>query len=278
MKRVWARFILSVLFVLPLALFSLGIVGVLAAGVTTQYKASQPFMDGMLAAAVTDQTDTVEPARQEHPERIIGVVVSFDESLIALGGESEGTVQVASEGRLSVLVSDIQGNIDEGDLLTISPITGLAMRASDEPIIIGTALSSFEGEPEKTLGTAEVGDSSGKKQTVRISKVQVQFEAGPNPANIGISERIPGFLQGIGTVLADKPVSPIRGGIALIVFLITLILSGVLLYSAIRSAIISIGRNPLSKRTVYVSLVQVFGLVALVLTAGLGTIYITLRL
>lgn len=278
MKRLWARFFLSVIVALPLAFFSFNLVKVLAAGVTTQYKASQPFVNGMLASAVTDKTDTVEPASQDHPERIVGVVVSFDDSLIALGSQKQDSVQIASDGRLSVLVTDLSGNIKEGDNLTISPITGLAMRASGEPIIIGTALSSFDGEQDKTLGTAEVKNSKGQTQTVKISKVQVQFEVGPNPAATGIAEKIPGVLQGIGTALANKPVSPIRGGVALVVFLITLTLAGVLLYSSIRSAIISIGRNPLSKRTVYVGLAQVFGLVALVLAAGLGTIYITLKL
>ncbi len=62
--------------------------------------------------------------------------------------------------------------------------------------------------------------------------------------------------------------------IAFIIFFTTLLTVSVLLYSAIRNSIISIGRNPLSQAAVYKGLSQVFVLVLVILIVAFGSIYL----
>jgi hypothetical protein len=251
---------------------------VYAVAVTEEYRANQPMAAGMMVSAFPDEEGSVEAAHTANAGRVFGVIVAARDSNIALGGEGGSIVQVATSGTVEVLVSDMNGTIAKGDLLSVSPLAGLAAKAIEEPSAVGTALEDFKGEPEESIGTAQVSAKNGRQTTVRIGRIDVQFEVSANPAAGDLIGRLPRILQGLGSTVANKAVSPLRIVVALIILIITLTLSSVLMLGAIRSALTAIGRNPLSRGAVYRGMLQVFGLVGLVIAGGLGTIYLILRL
>lgn len=249
---------------------------VFAAVVTAQYETEEPLAPGMLVSSVPDQEGFVAPTDLENASRVFGVVVNFEEALIAVGDDSAGTVQVAHDGVVDVLVSDLSGNIAEGDALATSPLVGIAQKADRQSVVIGTAKTGFDGAADETAGTADIKTENGDTKTVNIGRVSVQFEVSANPG-IDRAGRIPSALQGIADTIGGKPVSAVRIVVALVVLMVTLLVSGVLLYTAIHTALVAIGRNPLSRGGVYRALFQVFGIVGVVTFVGLGTIYLILR-
>lgn len=251
---------------------------VVAASVSRGYQTDQNLVPGTLVSLQAEQSETVEAATLETIDRMFGVVVDTDSSLLIVGENSaSGYVQVATDGTLDVLVTDLAGPIAADDHLSLSPLSGIAQKATTETITIGNALSGYNGEPELTVGTVEV-TQDGKAVTAQLGKVQVQFEIGANPEFDQLEGALPGFLQAIGNSVAGETVSPFRIITASLVLLITFLISGAILFGAIRSSLTAIGRNPLSKRGIYSGLAQVFGLVGLVLGAGVGTIYLILKL
>lgn len=219
-----------------------------------------------------NDASTVELSSIEHADRLIGVVGS--EPLVALSDGGSG-LQVVTSGLTLALVSDISGAVASGDKITVSPIEGVGMKATEQTTIVGTA------QAELDLSDAEVRtitDKSGKAVDVRIGLVPVQIGVGffmPEPAKKATF--VPAFLQEMANTVSGRDVSPVRVLAATLVFLLLLVSITVLLYSAVRSSIISIGRNPLSAAAVRKSLLEVGLAVFVILLFASGLIYLILK-
>lgn len=214
--------------------------------------------------------NAIELSSFEHPERLAGVV--SENPLIELSNGESG-VQVVTSGLTKVLVSDINGSIMAGDKLTASPIEGVGMRATENTTIVGTAQS-----PLATIRTQTIKDKSGKDVKVHIGLVAVQVGVAFYNADAGKkSTFVPSFLQSLANNVAGRNVSPVRVLVAGLILLLLFISITVLLYSSVRSSIISIGRNPLSESAVRKSLFQVGITVFAVLLFAVGLVFIVLR-
>ncbi len=268
------RLIVSLLI---LILFFGGLVGLTsAAGVSEAYIADTPLIKGTLVSRIIGEEKKVEATNLDNIDRMFGVVVVADESSLSLGNSDQNTVFVSSDSELSVIVNDLNGPINAGDLLSVSTLSGTATKASNQATVIGSALTDFSGSDEQTIGTTTV-NRQGKETIVRLGRVQVQFEIAANPAANDAQSKIPVFLQAIGDSLAGKHVSPGRLITATLALLISLVTSGTLLFGAVKSSISSIGRNPLSSKAIYAGMAQVFLLVVVVLAAGVASVYIILK-
>jgi hypothetical protein len=87
---------------------------------------------------------------------------------------------------------------------------------------------------------------------------------------------VPSALQNIANSLAGKEVStmPILIGVAIFTVMIVMVVS--IIYSLIKSSIISVGRNPLSQSAVYRGVIQISALVLAILGVGVVSIYLVL--
>ena len=85
-------------------------------------------------------------------------------------------------------------------------------------------------------------------------------------------------LRRASEAIAGKPVSPARVYISIIVLLAAAAIAGSLIYSAVRSSVIAIGRNPLSKRSIIRGLFQVVIIGILVFLSGVFGVYLILNL
>lgn len=223
-----------------------------------------------LVGTQEDDLSSIELSSQSRAEKLIGVV--SDEPLIELSKTTSG-VQVVTSGLTMALVSDINGEIKAGDRITPSPIRGVGMKASQSVMTVGTAQSKLQLDKAETRYIADI---NGKEVAVRIGLVPVQVNvAFYSPEKKG-SSFVPSFLQNLANTVAGRAVSPARVLIAALIVLLLFTSVIVLLYSSVRSSIISIGRNPLSENAVRKSLVQVSLMVAGLLLCMVGLTFLVL--
>lgn len=206
---------------------------------------------GALVSLKGGKANSVELSTSENVDRLLGVAGS--DSLIELSSGS-GSVQVVTNGETPTLVSDINGPIKTGDKITTSPIAGVGMKALTSTLIIGTAQGNLS---DAQTEARTITNKKGKQQSVHIGAVSVQVDKVFYEAPQDTNSFLPPILQDFAASIAGRQVSPIRVMIAALLVLFLFVTVTVLLYSAVRSSIISIGRNPLSERAVHKSLLQV---------------------
>ncbi|HEX8763310.1 MAG TPA: hypothetical protein VF733_06175 [Candidatus Saccharimonadales bacterium] len=223
-----------------------------------------------LVSFVENDPKSVELSRITQANRLAGIV--GNNPLIELS-EGGGGVQVVTSGTTLALVSDVNGPVTTGDKITISPIVGVGMRATKNSIVVGTAQGSLASVASETR---ELTDQAGNKQKVKIGLVAVQVAVASYAPEEGTNSFIPKFFQEVANRVSGRNVSPIRVLVAALLLLLTFMSIVVLLYSSVRSSIISIGRNPLSEQAVRKSLSQVGLTILTVLMFATVVIYLIL--
>jgi len=227
---------------------------------------------GALVSLRKGTPGTVELSKTENLEQLIGV--SGDKSLIELSlTNGSAGIQVVTNGSTPALVSDINGTIKTGDKITASPIAGVGMKATVSTLIIGTAQNNLSSV---TTETRSITDKQGNKKDVHIGTILIQVDKVFYEAPQDQSTFLPPILQDFANHVAGKQVSAVRVLIAGLLVIFIVITVAVLLYSSIRSSIISIGRNPLSEGAVKKSLIQVGLATSGLLVFMIITIYIIL--
>jgi len=225
---------------------------------------------GALMTMKTGSTSTVELANTERVERLIGVV--GDNTLLELGDQSEN-VQVVTSGVAQVLVSNANGEVRAGDKITASPIEGVGMKAVQSVQVIGIAQADLNSSQ---IQTRTVQAADGSQVQIKIGKIAVQVNVTFYVAPDDRSSFLPAFLQDFANAVSGREVSPVRVMIAALILILAFVSIAVLLYSTVKSSIISIGRNPLSEKAVRKSIFQIGGTVVGILLLTLITIYLIL--
>lgn len=227
---------------------------------------------GAIVSLKNNAADLVSATYTENIGSIYGVVVNDTSSPIILSNGNENEVHVATSGVASVLVSDINGTIAQGDHITASPIKGVGMKASSNTKTIGIA----QGEARLTADSKqEYTDENGKKHPIVLGEVPVLVNVGyfyKTPEKT----LIPGAIQNMANALAGKSVDPLPIIISAAIFIITLVVVASIIYSMIRSSIISVGRNPMSQSAIYRDVLQLSALVLGILTVAVVAIYLIL--
>lgn len=206
---------------------------------------------GALVSLKQGTPNTLELGTEDNAERLLGVV--GNKSVIELT-TGKSSVQVVTNGSVTVLVSDINGSIKDGDKIAASPIAGVGMKATASTLVIGTAQADLS---TADTDSRSVTDRHGKEKTVRIGAIPVQVDKVFYQATPSQNSFLPPVLQQFASTVAGHEVSSMRVVISALLVLLLFTVVTVLLYSSIRSSIISIGRNPLSKESIYKSLLEV---------------------
>lgn len=248
-----------------------------ATTISQGYKTNFDLVKGSIVSLSEEDPEFVEPANTDNAAGLIGVVVGDNDSVIEVEGDASG-VQVATDGEAVILVTDLAGEIKPGDLIAPSPVSGVGMKATGDTRVIGVARQNFNTlSGDRITGTTLVEKSDGEVVRTNLGTIQAEIGVSNNTAGAESSSKIPAFLQNLGDTIAGKDVSPARIAVALVVFLIVLSVTFILLSSAIKNSMISIGRNPLSKQAIYAGLFQVMIIAGIVLIIGLGAMYLILR-
>ncbi|GAC1369232.1 MAG: hypothetical protein NVSMB39_0810 [Candidatus Saccharimonadales bacterium] len=237
------------------------------ASLSQGYATSSSIATGSLVSLDPKSSGSVVAADLNNAARLFGVVVAPSSASISLSGTGSGQVQVATSGSAPTLVSTAGGDIHVGDYICISPITGVGQKASASATrVIGTAQADFTSATGGSTKT-NITDTAGKKTVVTVGEIPVGISVSSYTATDGKQNYVvPDWLQNLSNTAAGRSVSPVRIIIAGLLLIVVVISISVLLYSAVRNSIISIGRNPLSKSSVIKSMVTV-GIISLVVLA-----------
>jgi hypothetical protein len=265
-------------FIIALGSFMFVHPGVLAQSVVQSYGASTNLEVGLMVELQPGNSSDVEALTQANATKMFGVVVNPNTAAVSLSTSSSPHITyVATTGNYQVLVDNENGSIHVGDYITISSIDGVGMKAvASDQIVLGKALSNFAGTTD-SLGSTIIKNSNGQTSTVQLGLVDVSINVAHNPLLQNTRPDLPNFLLNAGQTVANKPVSESRIYISLVIIGISAVIAGSMLYAGIRSSIISIGRNPLSRRSITRSLIQVTLTSLIVFILGLFAVYLLLR-
>ena len=256
----------------------LGLNSPLSAQTFTQgYGFDSPVQKGMIVRLHPDDTSKIKPLSIVDQDKMLGVVVDKNDAAVTLSGDGN-KVFVAVTGRYEVLVSDQNGEVKAGDYLTISAYNGVGMKAGSlEPIVVGRATEGFDGV-NKVVGVAKITDSSGAERSIRFGRIVTDITVSRNPLLKAEEPDLPGYLKKISEAVAGKPVDSKRVYMGLAIFVITTIVAGVLMYGGIRNGLISIGRNPLSKKSIVRGMIQVILTALTIFLLSIFGVYLLLRI
>ena len=257
-------------------LVSIKLTGVLSAqSVTRGYGSDQTLQRGMIVGLKKDNAAKVEPLDISRMSDMLGIVVNPNDSPITISDDNQ-RIFVSTTGLYEVLVSDQQGAINSSDYITLSAVSGVGMKATDEQSdVIGRAAGSFDGKTGVISSTVLSGD--GKQKTVHIGRIPVEIDADKNPL-VKPADKTPLLLGRAGRAIAGKSVSPVRLYLSALIFIVGTVIAGAILYAGIRSSIISIGRNPLSKQSIFRSMIGVSFTSLIVFIISVIGVYLLLKL
>jgi hypothetical protein len=248
--------------------------------VTKTYNAEANVQVGMMVSLKQGDSNTVIPLKSGNNYNFLGVVVPASSAPIILSSNSVNQQQalVISGGKTTVLVSSQNGPIKNGDDLTVSSLDGVAMKAAiTDPQIIGKAITEFNGS-KNVISQVSLKDSSGKQKTVSIGRVGIDITLSSNPKYQQQTDYVPGFLMSIAKSTAGKSVSVARIYISLAILVATVIIVGNILYAGVKTGMLAVGRNPLSKRSIIRSLIQTAIVAIIIFLIGLFAVYLLLKL
>ena len=239
-----------------------------SSAIAQTFKADASQEDIVTGALVSTRNNdnTVELATLGTANRLVGVIAS--NPLVSLSTDDQ-EAEVVLSGATDVLVSDINGAIKSGDKITVSPVAGIGMKATSNSQIVGTAQDS----PRSTT-TQNVTDRDGKRHKIQVGYVRAQI--GVTAYQAPDSDILPPFIQGLANSIAGRTVSVMRVLIGSVLILLGFATVVTLAYTSTRSAITSLGRNPLAAHAIRRGLYQIGALSLLVLGGTLLAGYLVL--
>ena len=242
-----------------------------SANISHSYHTDTAMPSGSIVSLDPVHSGSVQVANTGNGSRLLGVTTPSTDSLLAVDA-SDGTTQVATSGTVNTLVSTLNGNIDVGDQVSVSPFDGIGMKATPGSYVIGLAQTTLNA---KTPGatTKQVKNKQGQPTTNQISYVRLSIATGTaNTTGTNLNS-----LQKLAQSLTGHTISTPRVVLSMAVALVALVSLIALIYASIYGSIISVGRNPLAKYTIFKTLGAVLAMAILTAgTAGL-TIWLLLR-
>jgi hypothetical protein len=189
----------------------------------------------------------LEKAKKPYDPNLFGVIV--EKPSIAWGKSTTSTRPVIFYGKAYVKVSNINGTIKKGDFITSSEIPGVGQKATRSGFVLGRALEDLNQKEKKIKVFVEIQYLS-REGEKGIKKIWENIMKG-----LERPENFPIVLRYLFALFV--------GGGSFFVGFISFV-------KALRNGIEAIGRNPLAKRSIQISLIlNLIGIVILTL-AGLG--------
>jgi hypothetical protein len=232
------------------------------------FKTKSTLLPGFIVTLSQSSSDTVETVPGNDPSRIYGVVIDPSQAPVTVQQEGQ-QVFVATGGNYPVLVNTENGPIKPGDYISTSAVEGIGAKASqNQPLVLGQAIEGFDGKKGVIANDSSQG---------ALGRITVSIIPGKNPL-VKDSVAIPSPLKRFGEAVAGKNVSAVRIYAALAFFIVTAAIAFALLWSGVRNGMISIGRNPLSKKSIMRGLLQVIIMAFGVFIVGMIGVYLLLKL
>jgi len=240
------------------------------------YNTDDSLQSGMIVMFKKGDTSKVAALSPDIPDQMQGVVVNPNDAPVTISNGDQ-KVYVATTGHYDVLVSDQGGTIKPSDYITISSVQGIGMKAgTTQPVVLGKALTGFDAK-NGVLGNTTLKDKQGKETKVNFGKVTVDISISRNP-QLKVEANVPSSLRKISTAVAQRDVTANRIYLGMVMIFITSFIAAIVLYAGVRSSITALGRNPLSRKSIFRSLIQVIITSVIIFLCGLFGVYLLLKL
>lgn len=196
----------------------------------------------------------------EYDTSIYGIVVE-NPSISLIDEGIENGVLVATNGIAEIKISSIDGNIKEGDLITSSSTAGVGKKMTRNGYVIGSAMESYESDNPNNIG-------------------KIQLIINVHPA-AGFAKGGTNLLKYIRDGLAVpllEPLESLRYLLAILMVLISFTMGMIYFGKSSRAGIEAIGRNPLAKKVIQLTVLMNIVLTVVIVLVGLGIAYLILVL
>ncbi|HUC86935.1 MAG TPA: hypothetical protein VMR75_01215 [Candidatus Saccharimonadales bacterium] len=269
-RSVWGR--LQAVILLSLALFISLASPASAAAISQGYQAAGSLAPGTLVVQESN-SNQVAAADVAHTPELLGVVVASGDTTLAVGTSGDD-VQVVTSGSATVFVTDLNGAIKAGDMITASPIKGVGMKATAAGKVIGVAQAAAVTKSSQSVSVSTAG---GGKVSAHLTSVPITVQSSYfTPAAAPTKSSTPQFLQVFANQVAGKPVALLRVTISTVILIVALCVVSVMLFSAVRGTMTALGRNPLAHQSIYRGLWQVLTTIIIIMIIGLIGSYVVL--
>lgn len=222
------------------------------------------------------QVGRIVLASTDNASRLAGVVVSTAGSLLAIDSSPQGRkAQVAISGIANTYVSTFNGDINVGDQISVSPLSGIGMEATSGLRVVGIAQASFSSNT-KGVKSYEVKDKTGSAHKVVVGSIPIVINVGSsNPSSS--APAVISDLQAFAMAIVGHQVSVLQAVLSFLIAIVAIAALIALVYGAIQGGIVAIGRNPLARESIYKSLLQVMATAILIVVITAILLYLTLR-
>lgn len=184
------------------------------------------------------------------------------------------TVPVTRTGNAIVNVTNFNGPINIGDFVTTSEIPGKAMKAATSGYVLGRALEQFDGSTGSDINYNGTSYKSGKIQVA----MQIEY------ADISAPQSFKRLFDAIGIALFSNVNDPNRFGqliryiAAGLIVLASIVVAFVTFSRSIPKGIEAIGRNPLAKNSILLSIILSIIAVVVIISIGILAAIVVLRI
>lgn len=209
---------------------------------------------------VCSYSEGIQKCKNLHDSAMFGVV-SLTSSVIVEDKELENAKPIIKDGIAKVKVSTINGEIKEGDFLTSSSKSGTAQKATKNGYVLGNALEGYSSQDQNS-----------------VNLILVNINIHPSSSIAGPRTNLIQYIrEGIAVPLFE-PLESLRYLLAALVVLVAFTLGLVYFGRIAKAGIEAVGRNPLARQMIQVSVVLHIVLTIVIVLVGLAIAYLILIL
>ncbi len=247
--------------------------------VAQAYGTTKPLQQGLIVQLDDKNKANVTTATYKKSKNMFGVIVAAGNSAVSLSSSAAGQqVYVVTSGRYTVLVSNQNGAIAAGDIVSISAIDGIGMKADTvEGFVLGRAVNGFDGKKD-VISTTTLKASTGKQMKAAIGSITVDIAITSNPLQTSGQSGVPDFVQKIVIGLVGKPISSPQLYASMAILIVGIGVVAALLYGGIESGMTAIGRNPLARQSILRNMIQVIVAGLMIFIGCLIAVYLVLKI
>ena len=180
--------------------------------------------------------------------------------------DQTNTVPVIISGKAKIRVNAQNGTIRPGDPLTGSGTPGVAMKATQTGFVVGQALQGFTASQAGGEGLIEL-------------QLDIKFSFGnDSPPSTTISTRLLQLVTTDAAQLLTQPAKTAKFLAAALVLVVSLTYGFLTFGRVARSAIDSLGRNPLAARPIVIGMFFNIVINIAIIVSGIVVAYLILRI
>lgn len=193
---------------------------------------------------------------------VVGVVTTNPALSLSTEGAGSNTYPVVNSGNLEITVTNANGNIKEGDLITTSELEGVGMKATKNGFVVGTALRDF---------------SSSKKGELARLPISLNLHYSYNKGSTTVSS-LKDILSLSILASYESPSAVFKYVVAGIVVTLSCLIGFISFGRAANTGLEALGRNPLAGRMIQIGIIFNVIITLAIVFAGIAVAVVIIRL